>query len=110
MIEHVRDLLAHGEWANAVFFHAWAKSPARDHAELRCRVAHLVGVQAGFLAVLRGENPAGPPDDPPPEVEALKTRAQASHTGLRALAGELDLIGLSRTVRIPWFPEPPCVI
>ena len=110
MIEYVRDLLAHCEWANAVFFHAWDKSPARDYEEMRRRVGHLVGVQAGFLAVLRGDTPGGPKDGPPPEFDALKARAQASHAGLRELAIDLDLVGLSRTVRIPWFPDPPCVI
>ena len=58
MVPFLRDLLAHAEWANAVFFHAWAKSPARDHEELRSRVAHILGVQQGFLAMLRGENHA----------------------------------------------------
>jgi hypothetical protein len=40
MVPFLRDLLAHAEWANAVFFHAWAESLARDHEELRSRVAH----------------------------------------------------------------------
>src|SRR5437763_3368587 len=94
VIEYVRDLLAHCEWANAVFFHAWHKSPARDHEELRRRVQHLIGVQAGFLAVLRGETPGGPKDGPPPDFEALKARAQASHAGFQELADGFDLIGL----------------
>jgi hypothetical protein len=55
MVPFLRDLLAHSEWANAVFFHAWGKSPARDHEELRSRVAHILGVQEGFLSLLRGE-------------------------------------------------------
>ena len=61
MLTHLRDLMAHAEWADAVFFHTWGKSPARDHEELRRRVGHVVGVQRGFLAVLRGEAPGGPP-------------------------------------------------
>ena len=106
----LRDLLAHAEWANAVFFHAWAKSPARDHEELRRRVGHLVGVQQAFLAVLFGEPPGGPPDDPPPSFDELKKRAEVSHDGLRAFAATLEPATLARAVRIPWFPEPPCVI
>ena len=31
----LRDLVDHAEWANAVFFHAWGVSPARDHEEMR---------------------------------------------------------------------------
>jgi uncharacterized damage-inducible protein DinB len=110
MVTFVRDLLAHAEWADAVFFHAWGKSPARDHEEMRRRVAHIIGVQQAFLSILRGEAPGGPPDGPPPSFEELKTRAQACHADLGSFAATLSADSLSRTVRIPWFPEPPCVI
>ena len=65
MLSFLRDLLAHAEWANAVFFHAWGKSPARDHDELRRRVDHLIGVQQGLLSLVRGEPAAAPPGGPP---------------------------------------------
>src|SRR5262245_56915389 len=110
MVPFLRDLLAHAEWANAVFFHAWCKSPARDHEELRSRVAHILGVQDGFPSILRGEPPGMPPDGPPPPFEDLKARAEASHAGLRDFATALGPESLSATVRVPWFPDPPCVI
>jgi uncharacterized damage-inducible protein DinB len=110
MFDHLRDLLAHAEWANAVFFHIWNKSPAREHEEMRQRVGHLIGVQEGFLAVLRGGDPGVPPDGPPPMFSALKERAVSSHTGLREFIGMLDEAALARTVQIPWFPAPPCII
>jgi uncharacterized damage-inducible protein DinB len=110
MLAMIRDLMAHAEWANAVFFHAWGKSPARDHEELRRRMRHVIGVQFGFLAVLRGEQPGGPSDSPPPTFDELRARAQVCHTGLRDLVATLQPEDLSRTVRIPWFPDPPCVI
>jgi uncharacterized damage-inducible protein DinB len=110
MLPFLRDLMAHTEWANAVFFHAWGKSPARDHEEMRRRVDHFVGVQQGFLSILRGEPPGGPPDGPPSSFEDLKTRAETCHAGLRDFAARLGPGDLSRTVRIIWFPEPPCVI
>src|SRR5947209_12163456 len=103
MLEFLRDLLAHAEWANAVFFHTWGKSPARDHEELRQRVGHILGVQQGFLAVLRGEAPGGPPGGPPPSYEQLQQWAQTCHGGLRDFAAALQPEGLARTVRIPWF-------
>src|SRR5947209_10861123 len=105
MLTFLRDLMAHAEWANAVFFHAWGKSPARDHEELRRRVDHLVGVQAGFLSVLRGETPGGPPEGPPASYEELKVRAQSSHAGLRAFTDSLSFPSSLCTVRIPWFPD-----
>jgi uncharacterized damage-inducible protein DinB len=110
MLNHLRDLLAHAEWANAVFFHAWGKSPARDHEEMRRRVQHVVGVQNGFLAILRGETPGGPPGGPPPSFDELKSQGEASHAGLRTFAASVDAEALARTVRVPWFPDPPCVI
>jgi uncharacterized damage-inducible protein DinB len=110
MLPFLGDLMAHAEWANAVFFHIWDKSPARDHEDLRRRIGHIVGVQQGFLSVLRGEAPSRPPDGPPPPLEALKARAVAGHTGLRDYVAALQPDGLTRTVQIPWFPDPPCVI
>jgi uncharacterized damage-inducible protein DinB len=110
MLTFLRDLLAHAEWADAVFFHTWGKSPARDHEEMRRRVDHIVGVQQGFLAILRDETSGRPPDGPPSSFEDLKARAPAVHAAVRDFTAALQPEGLSRTVRIPWFPEPPCVI
>jgi uncharacterized damage-inducible protein DinB len=110
MLPFLRDLLAHAEWANAVFFHAWEKSPARDHEEMRRRVGHIIGVQQGFLSILRGEAPGTPPSGPPATFEELKQRAVTCHAGLRDFAAALTPEGLARTVRIVWFPDPPCVV
>jgi uncharacterized damage-inducible protein DinB len=110
MLTHLRDLMGHAEWANAVFFHTWSKSPAREHEELRRRVAHVVGVQAAFLSMLRGEPFGGPPEGSPPSFDDLKARAENSHAGLRSFVDSLDEASLARTVRIPFFPDPPCVI
>jgi uncharacterized damage-inducible protein DinB len=110
MLTFLRDLAAHSEWANAVFFHTWGKSPARDHEELRQRVAHILGVQQGFLSIFRGEPPGGPPSGPPPSFDDLKTRAVTGHAALRDFVAALEPEALSRTVRIPWFPDPPCVL
>ena len=110
MLPFLRDLMAHAEWANAVFFHAWGKSAARDHEELRQRARHIIGIQQGFLSVFRGEPPGGPPDRPPPSLEELKARAETCHAALCDYAAKLEAETLSRTVRVPWIPDPPCVI
>jgi uncharacterized damage-inducible protein DinB len=106
----LRDLAAHSEWADALFFRAWEASPARDHEELRRRAGHVVAVQRIFLALLRGEPPAVPPDGPPPTLAQLKAGARAGHAGMREFAASLDPESLSRTVRQPFFPDPPCVV
>ena len=110
MLPFLRDLLAHAEWANAVFFHAWGKSPARDHEELRRRVDHILMVQESFLLILRGEAPAWPADGPPPSFDDLKARARAGHAGLAEFVASLDEERVARTVQIPWFPDPPCIL
>jgi uncharacterized damage-inducible protein DinB len=110
MLTFLRDLAAHSEWANAVFFHVWEKSPARDHEELRQRVGHILGVQQGFLSIFRGEAPSGPPGGPPPSFADLKARAMTGHAALREFADNLKESTLSSMVQIPWFPDPPCVI
>ena len=110
MESFVRDLMAHSEWADAVFFHAWAKSPARDHEEMRTRVAHIVGVQGAFKSMFKGETPAPPPGGAPPSHEELQRLAQSGHVDLRAFTEGADTDALRQTLRIPWFPDPPCVI
>jgi uncharacterized damage-inducible protein DinB len=110
MLDHLRNLLAHGEWANAVFFHQWGKSPARDQEELRRRLEHVGMVQEAFLSVLGGESPRFAAEGPPPSFEDLQARIAVSHAGLAEFAAALEENDLERTVRIPWFPEPPCEI
>jgi uncharacterized damage-inducible protein DinB len=110
MLDFLRDLMAHAERANAVFFHTWGKSPARDHEELRQRVGHIIGVQQGFLSILRGEAPGGPPGGPPPSFDSLKDRAESCHAGLGDYVAKLDAAALTRIVHITWFPDPPCMI
>ena len=83
MLPFLRDLMAHSEWANAVFFHAWDKSPARDDEDMRRRLSHLTGVQLGFLAMFNNQEPGGPKPGPPLSFDELKTRAETGHAGLR---------------------------
>lgn len=110
MDDFLRDLMAYGEWANAVFFNAWEKSPARDNEEMRTRVGHIVGVQSAFISLFKGELPSGPPGGPPPTFDELRARAEKSHADLNEFTASLDSEALSRTIHVPWFPDPPCVI
>lgn len=103
------DLLAHMAWADAVALHAWSKAEP-EHDELRNRWRHLSGVQAGFLCVLRGEDPAYDPNAPTPGFEELRTRTRGNHEAFATLSKSLDPEGLAREVRVPWFPDPPCII
>ncbi len=110
MLEFLRDLLGHCGWANAVFFHTWAKGPARDNEELRRRVGHILGVQQGFLSVLKDQAASGPSDQPPPTFDDLKVWAEQLHGELNEYVAALGEQDLSRKVNIPWIPDPPCIL
>ncbi len=104
-----KDLLDHQAWADAVFFWAWGASGAVDDQELRARTDHLVSTQEAFLQVLKGLAVALP-EQSLPELQALKARCEAGHQAFKALGRSLDEASLARVVRVPWFPEPPCLI
>jgi uncharacterized damage-inducible protein DinB len=110
MLEFLRELLAHSEWADAAFFRAWEASPAGEHEELRRRVDHVIMVQRAFRSILGGGPPPWPNDGPPPSFDELRSMSEEAHRGLSEFAAGLDEPVLARTVRLPWFPEPPCVV
>ena len=109
MIGLLKDLLGHQAWADAMFFHAWGKSQGTEDADLRARVGHLVEVQEAFLALLKGEDVALV-ERPLPDFEGLRARCQANHDVFRALGRGLDEASLARIIRVPWFPDPPCLV
>lgn len=109
MISQLKDLLAHHAWADAVFLQAWGASGVQEDVELRTRMAHIADVQEGFLKVLKGEALVVH-ERPLPGFDELRARCRASHEVFAALARGLDDAALARTVQVPWFPEPPCVI
>ena len=40
----------------------------------------------------------------------IKSRAVTTHSGLCEFTSALKADGLAQTVRVPWFPDPPCII
>jgi uncharacterized damage-inducible protein DinB len=109
MIGPLNDLLGHQAWADAMFFRAWESSSALEDEDLRRRTDHLVTVQEAFLRVLKGDAVVAP-ERPLPAFPELKARCEATHQVFRALGRGLDEAALARTVRVPWFPDPPCVV
>jgi uncharacterized damage-inducible protein DinB len=109
MIGPLKDLLGHQAWADAMFLRAWEGSEALDDEELRTRMDHQVAVQEAFLQVLKGDAVVFP-ERPLPSFQELKARCEVGHQVFKALGHGLDQASLARMVRVPWFPEPPCVI
>jgi len=109
MVGPLKDLLSHHAWADAMFFHAWEKSGLLEDEELRTRTDHQVATQEAFLKVLKGDAVLLP-ERPLPDFRQLKGRCEVGHQVFRALGHGLDAEALARTIRVPWFPDPPCVI
>lgn len=121
MLDHLRDLLNHMAWADGVFFHAWSKGPQEDD-ELRERWTHVLGTATLFTEIVRGENDlpwdkilsgeVRPPwmEQPLNRYDELKSLTRANHEKLAETLAGWDDTSLETKVRIPWFPEPPCII
>ena len=109
MVSPLKDLLGHHAWADAMFFRAWQSSGLLEDEDLRTRTDHMVATLEAFLQVLKGD-PVVFPERPLPDFQELKTRCEAGHQVFKALGYGLDETALARTVRVPWFPDPPCVI
>ena len=109
MLGPLKDLLSHQAWADATFFFAWGASGLLEDEDLRTRTEHMVAVQEAFLQVFKGDTPEIP-KRPLPAFSELKARCEAGHEVLKALGRGLDDASLAKAVRIPWIPDPPCVI
>src|SRR5258706_15900455 len=121
MRKHVQDLLTHAEWADAVFFRAWAKGN-RDDVELRERASHASGTSELFVKTLTGRDDlpwalimkgeVKPPwaGREPRAFDELRAYTRSNHEGLRSFAEGASDEELEKKVTIPWFPDPPCVI
>jgi uncharacterized damage-inducible protein DinB len=120
--DHLKDLLAYCAWADATVLRSWGASPGREDPEMRERVRHAVETQRFLLLqilgeddlpwdkILSGEVPPPWRDRPLPEFEELRATCRKNHADLAEMAAGLDVAGLQRTVRIPWFRNPPCDI
>lgn len=109
MIGPLKELLNHQAWADAVFFRAWQGSTVQDDDDLRARTDHLVATQEAFLQVLKGQEVVLS-EHPLPSLPELKTRCVAAHQVFKALGHGLDEASLARILRVPWFPDPPCMV
>jgi uncharacterized damage-inducible protein DinB len=109
MIGPLKDLLRHQAWADAVYFFVWEASGALEDEDLRKRTDHMMSTQEAFLQVLKGDDVTFP-DHPLPGFRELRVRCEAGHQVLKALGRGLDDASLAKVVRIPWFPDPPCLI
>ncbi len=111
MLEHLRDLMAHQSWADAIFFNCWGSSPEIvENENLRVRVLHIARVQENFRKLITEELVSRPPDEPVPCFADLKNRMRSAGGALRLLLQEMNEPRLKDPLKIPWFQESPCIV
>ena len=85
MLDLVRDLYAHQEWADALHWRAVRGSgTAREDAELKARLVHIHGAQQIWLGRWQGVRLGMPGADDYGAMEDAFHFAQACHAALRA--------------------------
>jgi uncharacterized damage-inducible protein DinB len=77
--------------------------------DLRTRLDHQVGTQEAFLQVLKGGE-LELSEHPLPAYGDLLARSICNHQLFRTMGEALDKGALMRKVRIPWFPDPACIV
>ena len=95
MLETIRDLYRHQEWADAAHWKAILGSEAaRRDADLKARLVHLHAAQQVWLGRWQGVSPSFPKAEDHASIEDTCHFAQACHAALRAflsLREEADL-------------------
>ncbi len=111
MLLHLRDLMAHQSWADAVFFHCWESSrQTLEDMDLRRRTAHIAMVQDGFRKLITEEPVSRPPEEPVPGLAELKQQLRTSGAALSTLLGGMTTERLEQPLNIPWLQGKPSVI
>jgi uncharacterized damage-inducible protein DinB len=106
MLETLRDLYAHQEWADAEHWSAIESyPPALSDDELRKRLQHLHLVQRGFLKIFKSE-PVDLREEMKNELSLsdLRSVARAYHKEVIPFLQTVAPERLEEKLIIPWFP------
>jgi uncharacterized damage-inducible protein DinB len=115
MIEHIRDLFGHQEWADAELWNAIAaQQGALEDEQISKRFRHFHSTQYAYLLLLRGEQivlrsfVARYGDSVP--IETVKRHAIETHLDLTHFLSECPASKLEERVLIPWFKDPTFIV
>ena len=106
MLETLRDLYAHQEWADAEHWSAIEScAPALSDGELHQRLQHLHLVQRGFLKIFKAEH-VNLREELQKELPLsdLKSVARAYHKEVIPFLEGVVVERLEEKLTIPWFP------
>jgi uncharacterized damage-inducible protein DinB len=105
-LEALRELLRHMEWADsAVWRAALSHLPATTDARLGDLLAHLHGVQRGFLNVWTSRPMATPPAEAPAGLGTIRALSHPYYAEVGAWFETLDDAALTRPISMPWLAE-----
>ncbi|HJW08979.1 MAG TPA: DinB family protein [Holophagaceae bacterium] len=107
MLDHLKDLAGHIQWADAVAWHALGKSPAAmAEPDVLERLDHSATTALFFAKLLRGEQVSRPPDGIPP-VDEIRAKTRRAGEELAAWIGTATDADLERRILVPWFKDVP---
>lgn len=115
MIDFLRDLYGHQEWADAELWKAVEGQPgalADEHIPKRFR--HFHSTQYGYLMIVQGEK-IGVRDferryGDSVEIQKVKENAKEIHHQLGQLLAEMPESRLEEKLLLPWFKDPSFVV
>ncbi len=104
MLQTLRELYAHQEWADAEHWRAiLGCAPAREDQALRERLHHVHVAQHAFYAMTSGTRFASTKPEDFPRLLDLRAYARDYYPLAAGLLQTMDESGLDADVKVPWF-------
>ncbi len=109
MIEMIRSLFEHQQWADTKLLSAVsAHEPAASDSQMRWTLHHITGVQRVFLSIVHGrEVDAAAMQQVPETVGEIEELFRATHREWKEFVDGLTVDGLGRRVALPRFGDFP---
>src|SRR3954452_16710705 len=103
MLDAVRPLFAHVEWADARVWRAVADCAAgSDDKLLHDRLYHIHATQTAFLQAWRGEEVVFTGADDFPGLDAVRELGRAFYAVAPALVASMSADAVEREMILPW--------
>jgi uncharacterized damage-inducible protein DinB len=115
VLDHLRDLFGHLEWADSLMWQAVESQPgALEQGDIAKRFRHFHSTQYAYLGLLRGGNFdlrqfVDRYGDSVP-IAQVKKNAIDVHKELRQFLDGMSESQLEEKILIPWFKEPTFIV
>jgi uncharacterized damage-inducible protein DinB len=103
MLDAIRPLFAHMEWADAMIWHAVKDcAPAADDKVLHDRLYHIHATQTAFLQAWRGEEVVFTGPDDYPGLDTIRQLGRDFYGAATAHVASLSASDVDREMVLPW--------